>query len=294
MDRDVGRRPVAAQARRGANTPVSEAHLKLLLDSVQDCGIVMVSRNGRILTWNRAAQDINGYTAGEVIGQHLSVLYAPEDVGRQLPELELELARTLGTHRSEGWRQRKDGRRVWVSHMVTPLHDRTGRLRGYGTTTRVLQDRMRAQDLLAILDAVPDAVLGIDGDGRILLANVAAEQVFAAPGRRLLGRPVESLLPDRFRAVHARLRSEYVADVHPQLMTPRPRVPALRADGREFPAEVRLSSVQTPRGPIVTVLVRDLSDPGATVLLPAELCLPAADPPEPGRPGCPVAVHTPS
>jgi PAS domain S-box-containing protein len=254
--------------------PVSEARLKLLLDSVQGCGIVMVSRNGRILTWNRAAEEINGYTAGEMIGQHLSVLYAPEDVGRQLPELELELARTAGLHRSEGWRLRKSGERVWVSHMVTPLHDRTGRLRGYGTATRVLSDRMRAQDLLVVLDAVPDAVLGIDADGVIMLANVAAERIFAAPARWLLGRRVESLLPERFRAVHALWRSDYVADVHPQPMTQRPAVVAVRSDGHPFPADVRLSSVQTPRGPIVTVLIRDLS--GASAPVVEEVRLPRA------------------
>jgi PAS domain S-box-containing protein len=261
VEQDVGSRSVAVAARRATSAPVvSEAHLKLLLDSVQDCGIVMVGRNGMILTWNRAAEDITGYTAGEVIGQHLSVLYASEDVVRQLPELELELARTRGTHRSEGWRLRKDGGRVWVSHMVTPLHDRTGRLRGYGTATRVLNDRMQAQDLLAVLDAVPDAVLGIDGEGKILLANVAAERVFGTSAHGLLGRPVESLLPERFRAPHAGWRSEYVADVHPRLMSLRPQVRAVRADGSEFPAEVRLSSVQTPRGPIVTALVRDLGE----------------------------------
>jgi len=261
VDQDVENRPVAVVGRRAAGAPVvSEAQLRLLLDSVQDCAIVMVSLNGMILTWNRAAEDINGYTAGEVIGQHLSVLYAPEDVGRQLPELELELARSRGTHRSEGWRLRKDGGRVWVSQVVTPLHDRTGRLRGYGTATRVLTDRMRAEDLLAVLDAVPDAVLGIDGDGNILLANAAAEHAFRAPAHGLLGRPVDGLVPERFRGAHGLWRSEYVADVRPRTMTRRPQVRAVRADGSEFPAEVRLSSVQTPRGPIVTALVRDLTD----------------------------------
>lgn len=271
---------------------VSEAHLKLLLDSVQDCGIVMVSRNGMILTWNRAAEDINGYTAGEVIGQHLSVLYVPEDVVKRLPELELEFARTRGTHRSEGWRLRKDGDRVWVSHMVTPLHDRTGRLRGYGTATRVLNDRMRAQDLLAVLDAVPDALLGIDGEGNILLANVAVERVFGIPAPELLGRPVESLLPERFRGAHETWRSGYVAAAHPRVMTRRPRVQALRSDGSEFPAEVRLSSVQTPRGPIVTVLVRDLGE--ATTPPHGTGRVLGTCPPVRGHPAHPVAVRPPS
>lgn len=260
MDQGVGQHPVGLTGRRVASAPVvSEAHLRLLLDSVQDCGIVMVSCSGMILTWNRAAEEINGYTPGEVIGQHLSVLYTPEDVARRRFERELELARTSGTHRSEGWRLRKGGDRVWVSHQITSLHDRTGRLRGYGTATRVLQDRMRTQDLLAVLDAVPDAVLGIDADGNIMLANVAAERVFATAAQGLLGRSVETLLPERFRSAHCRWREAYTAGVHPQLMTQRPPVRALRVDGSEFPAEILLSSVQTPRGPVITAQVRDLT-----------------------------------
>ena len=218
----------------------------------------MVSRNGMILTWNSAAEEINGYSAGEVIGQHLSVLYPPEDVVVHRPERELELARSLGTHRAEGWRLRKDGARVWVSHVVTPLHDRTGRLRGYGTATRLLEDRVRAQDLLAVLDAVPEAVLGIDVEGRILLANAAAERLFGTEPQGLLGRGVDSLLPEQFRSTHAQARAGFVAHSQPRSMTQRPTVCGRRDDGSVFRAEVRLSSVQTPRGPIVTALVRDL------------------------------------
>ena len=260
MDQQTGSRALGAAGRQVRVPPtVGEGHFKLLLDSVQDCGIVMVSRNGMILTWNRAAEEITGYSADEVIGQPLSLLYPPEEVLLRLPERELELARSCGTHQSEGWRLRKDGERVWVSHMVTLLHDRTGRLRGYGTATRVLSDRMRAQDLLAVLDAVPDAVLGIDPEGRILLANTAAEQLFGVEPGRLLGRGVDALLPERFRAAHAVARASYVQDGRPQMMTARPHVTALRPDGTEFRTEVRLSSVQTPRGPIVTALVRELA-----------------------------------
>lgn len=267
MDEQVRQRS-SGWGRRAAGQPVvGEGHLKLLLDSVLDCGIVMISRNGMILTWNNAAVEINGYTAGEVIGQHLSVLFVPEDIADGRPELELRLARQFGTYRSEGWRRRKDGERIWVSHTVTPLHDRTGRLRGYGTATRMLNDRVRAQDLLAVLDAVPDAVLGIDPEGRILLANVAAERVFRTSPHGLLGRSVDSLLPERFRAAHGPARSGFVVDSHPRLMTERRPVCALRSDGSEFPAEIRLSSVQTPRGPIVTALVRDLGESAGRVEL---------------------------
>ena len=258
MEEQIGGRPTGAGRRAAGPPAVGEGHLRLLLDSIQDCGVVMVSRSGMILTWNSAAEQINGYSSGEVIGQHLSVLYTPEDVVRRRPERELELARCDGGHQSEGWRLRKDGSRIWVSHTVTPLHDRTGRLRGFGTATRVLEDRVRAQDLLAVLDAVPDAVLGIDPEGRILLANAAAERLFRTAPQGLLGRHVDTLLPEQSRARHAAARAGYVADGRPRSMTRRPQVSAVREDGSEFPAEIRLSSVQTPRGPLVTALIRDL------------------------------------
>lgn len=243
---------------------VGEGHLRVLLDSMQDCGIVMLSRSGMILSWNGAAEQITGYTAGDVVGQHISLLYPAEDIALGHPSLDLETAASRGSCRSEGWWVRKDTSRVWVSHVITALHDRTGRLRGFGTATRVLSDWIRPQDMLAVLDAVPDAVLGVDARGRVLLANAAAEQLFDLSRHDLIGKPIDTLLPSEFLAAYELVRSQPATDGQPPVMTPGHRAQAVRADGSRFACEVRLSSVQTPRGQITTAMVRMLADRATT------------------------------
>src|SRR5258707_15178368 len=58
---------------------LSDIHFRLLVDAVQDYAIFMLDPEGRVVSWNRGAQSIKGYVAGEIVGQHFSVFYTPED-----------------------------------------------------------------------------------------------------------------------------------------------------------------------------------------------------------------------
>jgi PAS domain S-box-containing protein len=64
----------------------SEQQLRLIVNSVRDYGILMLDPTGRVRTWNEGAQAINGYTAAEIIGQHFSIFYLPEDVAAAKPD----------------------------------------------------------------------------------------------------------------------------------------------------------------------------------------------------------------
>jgi PAS domain S-box-containing protein len=134
-----------------------------------------------------------------------------------------------------------------------------GRLRGYGVVTRVSTDRMRAQDLLAVLDAATDAILGVDADGLVMFLNEAAARMFGYSKPELLGQSIEILVPLRHRAAHRLRREGYGSHPIPRLQGGGLDLRAVRRDGSEFPVEVSLSSVDTPRGPVVTALVRDLT-----------------------------------
>jgi PAS domain S-box-containing protein len=145
---------------------------------------------------------------------------------------------------------------------ITPLHDRSGRLRGFGQVVRDLSERLRADDLLAVLDAAPDAVLGVDADGRVLFVNRPAALMFGYEPADLTGRPVELLVPLDLRTRHALWRAGAASDEgghHDGPGGERVRLEGLRQDGTTFPADVLLSSIPTPRGRIVSVTVRDLS-----------------------------------
>lgn len=125
-----------------------DAQFRLLVEHVKDYAIFLLDSGGHVLTWNEGAERIKGYRAGEIVGQHFSVFYSPEDRERGRPQRVLELARADGSHAEEGWRIRKDGSRFWASVVVTPLYDDHGdrALIGYAKVTRDLTERKRAEE----------------------------------------------------------------------------------------------------------------------------------------------------
>ena len=124
----------------------SEERFRLLIDSVEDYAIFMLDREGRVATWNAAAERINGYLAREIIGCHSAVFRLPEDVAAGRCDRELEIAGRLGRFEEEGWRVRKDGTRYWANVVLTAIHDKTGELIGYAKVTRDLTERRRLDD----------------------------------------------------------------------------------------------------------------------------------------------------
>jgi PAS domain S-box-containing protein len=113
--------------------------------------------------------------------------------------------------------------------------------------------------LRAVLESVPDAVIAADIRGTILLVNRQTEDLFGYSRAELLGRPVETLMPERYRAAHVKQRDSYFADPRIRPMGANLDLWGRRRDGREFPVEISLSPLRTPTGLLVTTTVRDIS-----------------------------------
>ena len=112
----------------------------------------------------------------------------------------------------------------------------------------------------ALLEVSPDAVLAVDGTGTIVEANARAADLFRISAGDLAGRPVESLVPERFRKRHAALRDKFTAAPAVRMMGTRPGLTALRGDGTEFPVEISLTPVPGAEGPLTIAIVRDVTD----------------------------------
>src|SRR5262245_4387876 len=126
----------------------SEEILQLFVNSVTDYALFLLDPQGHVMSWNRGAEQIKGYQAHEIVGQHFSRFYPPEDVAAGKPAWELQVAATEGRIEDEGWRVRKDGTRFWANVVITALYDASGRLRGFGKVTRDLTERRQAEETL--------------------------------------------------------------------------------------------------------------------------------------------------
>ena len=118
---------------------------ELLVQSVVDYAIFMLDAEGRVTNWNTGAERIKGYKPEEIIGQHFSRFYTPEDLEAGIPAKALETARNEGRFMAEGWRRRKDGTLFWASVVIDPIRNDSGTLIGFAKVTRDLTERREAQ-----------------------------------------------------------------------------------------------------------------------------------------------------
>ena len=121
---------------------------RLMVEGVRDYAIFMLDPTGRISTWNSGAERIKGYRADEIIGQHFSRFYTPEDLATEKPRRELEIAADVGKYEEEGIRLRKDGSAFWAHVLITALRGPDGGLRGYSKVTRDVTDRKKVEEEL--------------------------------------------------------------------------------------------------------------------------------------------------
>ena len=107
---------------------------------------------------------------------------------------------------------------------------------------------------------VPDAIVGAHADGAIVLCNSQTERLFGYTRAELVGQPVEALVPERFRPMHAAHRGRYADDPRTRPMGADLDLFGRRKDGSEFPAEISLSSVEADDGLLMLAAVRDVSE----------------------------------
>ncbi len=149
---------------------------RLLGAIVQASGdaILCLDRNGTILSWNRAAEQIYGYAAAEAVGHPIALLLPPDRSG-EYRELMTRLDRGGPAEHFESERVRRDGRRITVSLSASPLKDQAGDIIGLSITSRDITDRLRSEEelrkLSSAIEQSPVSILITDAQGRIEFVN---------------------------------------------------------------------------------------------------------------------------
>lgn len=239
-----------------------------LLESAPDA-MVTINHDGYIVLVNSQTERLFGYPRDELLGQPVELLL-PDHLravheSHRARYMSDPYTRPMGIGRELSGR-RKDGTLFPVEISLSPLETQEGLF--VSAIIRDITERKRAEEALrraeekfrGLLESAPDPIVVSGRDGRIQLVNSQAEQVFGYGGDELIGQPVEVLLPERLRDLHAAHRDEYYA--HPRT---RPigiglELRARRKDGSTFPVEISLSPLHSEGEMLVTAVVRDITE----------------------------------
>ncbi|GII21007.1 hybrid sensor histidine kinase/response regulator [Planosporangium mesophilum] len=239
--------------------PPQHALLAAIVRSSHDA-IVSMTLDGVVTSWNRSAEELFGYPAAEMIGRHVGVLW-PENRGTEQDAVIASVRVGKRVERYRTWRLRRDGTAIEVGITPSPITDDSGAVVGIAAVCRSVSERERAQARYrGLLEEAPDAIVGINANGVIVICNAATERTFGYRRDDLIGQPVELLVPEAARELHIRHRAEYMA--HPQLrpLAGHSQLTARRADGTLFPVDISLSWVETDDGVLAAAAVRDVTE----------------------------------
>jgi PAS domain S-box-containing protein len=235
----------------------SQEAITALLDLTHDAILVRNLKNETVF-WNKSAERLYGWNKEEASGRVThdllhTVFPSP------IEDIEAEVLRK-GYWEGELIHQKRDGTLLTVSSRWAVQMDGSGKPVGTLESNRDISQRQREDKRFrGLIEAAPDAMVVVNQTGEIVLLNVRAEEQFGYRRDELLGKPIEILIPPRFRGHHPGQRNSFLA--HPQVraMGQGLELFGLRKDGSEFPAEIMLSPLENAEGTLVTAAIRDIS-----------------------------------
>jgi len=256
---------VTARVRTQRALTLSERRYRDLVEMSPDA---IILRSGRSITFvNQAAIDLfRASGAHELVGRDMLTLMQSDDhrgvqeagptlrASRPLPGDTRRVRRLDGTTAEV----RVDARRFTENgetKTVAILRDVTEEQQ----QARAIAEREAR--LAAVIDHAMDAIISIDDTQRIVMANAAAERIFQRPAATMIGEPLDVLIPARHREAHHGHVQHFTASgqAASNVHSVRSMI-GVRADGSEFPAEATISRVDLGGGPLVTAIVRDVSE----------------------------------
>jgi len=247
---DVTRQREAEEARR-------------FLASIVECSedaIVASSLSGTILTWNRGAERLLGFTAEEAIGSHISMLMPPEEQAQIGPFIAQVVGSEGGAYR-DGVLLRKDGSRIVVSVRANVIPNFAGESLAMAAILRDITERRKIDEsralLAAIVESSDDAIVSGKLDGTVAVWNQGAEALFGYSAEEMVGRNRTILVPPGLMEGATRGFAASAAGEVMHYDTVR-----LRKDGSRVDVAVTTSPVRDPDGAVIggAAIFRDISD----------------------------------
>jgi PAS domain S-box-containing protein len=227
----------------------SEHRFQLLVNSVEDYAIYMLDPLGHIATWNAGARRFKGYEADEVIGEHFSKFFLPEDRREGLPSHILKTAAREGRFEAEGWRMRKDGSKFLAHVVVDRITNDDGEHIGFAKITRDVTEKRRREQaqfdselqFRMLVQGVHDyAIYMLDKDGHVTNWNLGAQTIKGYEEEEIVGQHFSRFYTEEDRSRGAPARALETALRDGKFESEARRV---RKDGSLFWAHVTLEPI---------------------------------------------------
>jgi PAS domain S-box-containing protein len=226
-----------------------------------DDAIICNDRDGRITSWNAGAERLLGYTAAEIIGRDVSLLFPPHGQREEAAAL-VQIWNGEGAACADRVLVHKDGRRVEVSMTMSPIRGASGDCIGASKICRSLGARkhveIAARHLAAIVASSDDAIVSKDLDGIVQSWNPAAEALFGYTAQEMIGSSIRKIIP----ADRQSEEDQVLAKIRAGITVDHFETQRQRKDGRLVDISLTVSPVRDAAGRIVgaSKIARDISE----------------------------------
>ena len=257
---DIEERKRAEQELRQA-----EEHIRAILEYSPNW-IFLKDTEGRYLLVNREIERVFGVSQEQIKGKTDSEISPPEQAAEYRAN-DLKVLRAGLTMEFEEIALLEDGPHTSIVHKF-PLFDTHGNIYATGGVATDITERKRAEEARryseeqyrTVVEAASDAVISMDENGGILLANPATTRIFGYEPAELIGKSLTVLMPEFMRKLHEAGFRRYLATGQRHLNWQGTGVTGLRKNGQEFPVEVSFGEMTSNGHKVFTGFIRDISE----------------------------------